>query len=96
MSNTLDLAVYGKWRCAISDPPALNGKEYEVALGVECIVCMEDGRVTAMRYCANLWAKTERGRLPRWEDNGRLAYKKVMFWMDFPSAPPSIEAREAA
>ncbi|NBT35475.1 MAG: DUF551 domain-containing protein [Betaproteobacteria bacterium] len=49
--------------------------------GVECIVMCSTGIVTAMRYTENRYAKTEKGRRPRWEWNWRITTWEVTHWM---------------
>jgi hypothetical protein len=46
------------------------------------------GWVSEMRYAVNSYAKTEKGRAPRWEESdGRLAFNQPTHWMPLPASP---------
>ncbi|QKJ88057.1 hypothetical protein PMPD1_3125 [Paramixta manurensis] len=51
------------------------------------IVCTENKIVTEMKYISNKYAKTNRGRAPRWEWHGRVSPWKVTHFMEMPSPP---------
>jgi hypothetical protein len=45
--------------------------------------------VREMVYARNMYAKTEKGRDPRWEEvGGRLAHFQPTHWMPMPPGPP--------
>ena len=48
------------------------------------------GYVAEMNYVSNGFAKTEKGRIPRFEWFGRVSPFDVTHWMPMP-APPSID-----
>lgn len=54
---------------------------------VKCLVNLENGEVFEARYTRNQYAKTEKGRLPRWERNGRILTSPVYAWKKMPSGP---------
>jgi hypothetical protein len=43
--------------------------------------------VVEMSYASNGFAKTEKGRAPRWEHAGRLAFFTPTHWMPLPPPP---------
>lgn len=53
------------------------------------VLVSNDGSVPRpMRYARNMYAKTEKGRAPRWEEwDGRLAFNQPTHWMSLPAAP---------
>lgn len=53
------------------------------------VICADDrGHVRQMTYTWQKFAKTERGRKPRWEElNGQLALSNVTHWMPLPEHP---------
>lgn len=51
------------------------------------IVCTSNGVVTEMLYNWNMHAKTEKGRSPRWEWNGKISPWTVTHYMPLPSPP---------
>lgn len=52
--------------------------------GVEVIVETERGGVMAAKFCRNAFARTEKGRRPRWERNGRIFESNVLRWKPLP------------
>ena len=54
----------------------------------EVAVLTEDGKVLAAYWKSNAYAKTERGRAPRWERNHAILGANVIAWQPLP-APPS-------
>lgn len=57
------------------------------------VLCAFDGdRVREMIYAINAYAKTERGRQPRWEEtNCKLAYSHPTHWMPLPLHPNEMK-----
>lgn len=53
----------------------------------EYLVCTETKIVTQMRYTWNSYAKTARGREPRWEWNGRISPWAITHYMPLPEPP---------
>jgi len=52
------------------------------------IVATQGGEVREMTYTWQKFAKTEKGRRPRWEEwNGQLAWDNVTHWMPMPEHP---------
>lgn len=60
---------------------------------IECIVCSDNGYVSYAMRCRKIYAKTEKGQRPRWED--KFGHIKddgdVAYWMPFPSGPVERE-----
>ena len=52
-------------------------------------VIVSDGQklVTQMQYYKNIYAKTERGRIPRFEWMGRISPWTITHWMELPPPP---------
>ena len=54
---------------------------------ISVIGCYADSqRAMEVRYCSNGYAKTEKGRAPRWERDG-LIVGAPDYWMHFPALP---------
>lgn len=54
----------------------------------KCWLATDGNRVHELRYVRNRYAKTEKGRAPRWEDmSGRLAHMEVTHWQPLPEPP---------
>lgn len=54
---------------------------------VKCLVNLENGEVFEAAYTRNEYAKTEQGRIPRWERNGRTLTSPVYAWKKMPTGP---------
>lgn len=54
---------------------------------VKCLVNLESGEVVEADYTRNEYAKTEKGRRPRWERNGRIVTSPVYAWRKMPTGP---------
>lgn len=56
---------------------------------VRVLVCTAGGSVREAAWARNAYAKTDKGRLPRWEDpSGRLwVLGKITDWRPLPAAP---------
>ncbi len=57
---------------------------------VRCNVLTSSGSVDCARWARNMYAKTERGRMPRWEsygNSGTLFWGEVTHWQPLPKAP---------
>lgn len=54
---------------------------------VKCLVNLENGEVFEAAYTRNEYAKTEKGRIPRWERNGRILTSPVYAWKKMPTGP---------
>lgn len=52
------------------------------------LAAVEGGRVFELEFGMNVYAKTEKGRAPRWKWNGMICPWKVTHWQPLP-APPS-------
>lgn len=61
---------------------------------VRCICATGDGQVIALDWVRNVYAKTERGKLPRWEWHGRLSHWEPTHWMPYPKHPDKMEASD--
>ena len=61
-------------------------------VGDTYIVCTEDGKVLAMEWSHNKWAKTEKGREPRWKWLDRNTPWPVTHWMPLPPPPTTKSA----
>ena len=65
--------------------PSLDGLE-DYQCGVEVLV--SDGKtVTCARWETNKYARTEKGKTPRWEKSGRIYYGRVTHWQLLPEPP---------
>lgn len=53
---------------------------------VRCI-CYTGNFVTSLEWCRNVYAKTERGKAPRWEWDGRISPWIVTHWKPLPKPP---------
>ena len=54
------------------------------------VIAVTGGRVKGMAFARNDYARSERGRAPRWEEqDGRLAWFPVTHWMPYPDPPES-------
>jgi hypothetical protein len=58
---------------------------------VRCLTATKYGWVAQMDYKSNGYAKTERGRKPRWEYCGRISQWDVTHWMPLPAHPSPKE-----
>lgn len=56
------------------------------------IVCTTTGRVTAMTYSCNPYAKTEKGKAPKWKWMGQTSIWEPAYWMPLP--PPPIDSKK--
>lgn len=54
---------------------------------VKCLINLESGEVVEAHYTRNEYAKTENGRLPRWERNGRIVTSPIYAWKRMPTGP---------
>ena len=69
-------------------PKIMDYDHHRAKVNVLCETISARMFVTTAIYTANEYAKTERGRAPRWEDlTGRLLGFKVLAWMPLPSLP---------
>lgn len=52
------------------------------------VLVVAGGVVKPMTYARNPYAKTEKGRAPRWQEyNGGLAFSEPTHWCELPEAP---------
>ena len=56
-------------------------------IGSNVLVWWGGSNVTCMEYRSNIYAKTEKGKIPRFEWMGRLSPWVVTHWMPLPSPP---------
>lgn len=64
----------------------LNAPGYDQ--NVRVLAAISSKYVREMKYERNAYAKTEKGRTPRWvEINGSLSYSPVTHWMPLPEPP---------
>lgn len=64
----------------------LNAPGYDQ--NVRVLAAISSKHVREIRYERNAYAKTERGRAPRWaETDGRLVHSAVTHWMPLPEPP---------
>lgn len=52
---------------------------------VHCLITTESGNVVEAVYNVNVYAKTEKGRAPRWEWQSRICPWRVYAWMPMPT-----------
>lgn len=51
------------------------------------LVCTKSRQVMQMKYTWNPHAKTQRGRMSRWEWNGRISPWEITHYMNLPTPP---------
>jgi hypothetical protein len=81
-----ELEAAQAWRHFPEEEPSLEGRP-NYAQSIGCIVETDRGSVLAMDWEANPYAKTEKGRKPRWIWRGKLSPWHVVRWMPLP--PPA-------
>lgn len=66
--------------------PVIDYTKPEYSRYVSVLVARGD-QVSEMTYISNGFNKTEKGRAPRWEHHGRIAYWEPTHWMPLPPPP---------
>lgn len=78
-----------EWINCIERQPIIDYSEPEYKRSVRAIVACDAG-VMEMTYISNAYARTEKGRLARWEWQGRIAPWEPTHWMLLPSPPEAV------
>jgi Lar family restriction alleviation protein len=77
------------WIAVSERLPELTMKQHYVYV----LAAFKESQVREMCYSANIYAKTERGREPRWQEtSGKLAYSQPTHWQPLPAAPKAGDA----
>lgn len=85
---SVSTAMLGAWVPVTERLPDIDFEKPKYAHCVRCLVASERGDVWEAKYSSNAYAKTEKGRAPRWEESdGRLIRVAPMYWMPMPKAP---------
>lgn len=79
------------WILASEGEPELDKSAGSWNQRVRCLVNLENGEVFEAAYTRNPDAKTEKGRMPRWERDGRILSSPIYAWKKMPTGPRSRE-----
>jgi hypothetical protein len=76
--------------------PEIDYSNPAYARGVKVLAAWgnDPGNVAEMEYRSNAYAKTEKGRLPRFEWQGRVSPWTVTHWMPLPEAPAALSNKD--
>lgn len=72
-----------RWRPATERLPEISEKEPRSRV----LAAVEGGNVFELEYEMNVYAKTEKGRQPRWKWHGMICPWKVTHWQPLPPPP---------
>lgn len=61
---------------------------------VHCLAAVPQGQVIALDWTRNTYAKTERGRTPRWEWQGKIYPWEPTHWMPYPDHPDAADQQQ--
>lgn len=75
-----------EWISVEDGMPDLSGKP-DYRCHEEVIVATKAGSVMHALWASNKYAKTDKGRAPRWERGGRLLEANITHWMPLPPPP---------
>jgi hypothetical protein len=64
--------------------PELNDKNW---FRHPCIVATSDGKVMAMDWTKNTFARSKKGQEPRWEWLGKISVWEIVAWAEMPIHP---------
>lgn len=67
--------------------PEIDYSQPKFAWRVTVLVAGDRGVVMEASWASNGYAKTEKGRAPRWERDGRLLWWTPTHWMPMPPPP---------
>ena len=77
--------------------PVIDYTKPKYARYVNCLAVSQHGFAGCLRFVSNGYAKTEKGRLPRWErESGRVYAGEVLYWLDVKDLPLPEPPKEEA